>query len=294
VSFSYNLYRAVKSKFENIEISPLAISEAVSDYLAANPVQGYTSEQAQDAIGGILDQNSLYYNDLTPLLSVKRQMSIDADESGLKLSGDGAAPGANKVYGTNASGVKGWKADPIAVHNHDSVYSPLGHGHGSDYAPYIHEHPYEPANSNIQSHITSPHAPADASRLGMAINVQALTSSPTDSQTVYFGMLPKAPTTTANISKVYIRKACTLKIAEIYVYSGTAGSNESWSLYVRKNNSVDTLIATVGVNTNERVFSNVNLNVSFSAGDYFEIKGVQPLWGTNPATTIYGGYLYFE
>jgi hypothetical protein len=40
---------------------------------------------------------------------------------------------------------------------------------------------------------------------GYSINVQALTSSPTDAQTVYFGMLPKAPTTSANISKVYIR-----------------------------------------------------------------------------------------
>ena len=54
---------------------------------------------------------------------------------------------------------------------------------------------------------------------GYSINVQALTSSPTDAQTVYFGMLPKAPTTSANISKVYIRKAGTLKIAEIYCYS---------------------------------------------------------------------------
>ena len=129
---------------------------------------------------------------------------------------------------------------------------------------------------------------------GYAINIQALTSSPVDAQTVYFGTMPKAPTTTANISKIYVRKACTLKIAEIYCYSGTAGSNQAWSLYIRKNNSSDTLIATISVATNERVFSNTTLNISLVPGDYIEIKGVQPTWTTNPLTTIYGGYLYFE
>jgi len=42
--------------------------------------------------------------------AVKKQMSIDADASGLKLSGDSATPGASKVYGTDGSGVKGWQS----------------------------------------------------------------------------------------------------------------------------------------------------------------------------------------
>jgi hypothetical protein len=130
--------------------------------------------------------------------------------------------------------------------------------------------------------------------LGYTLKVQALTSSPADGATVYFGMLPKAPTTTANISKIYIRKAGTIKIAEIYCYSGTAGSAESWSLYIRKNNSADTLIATLAVSASERVFSNAALSIAVAVGDYIEIKGVQPAWGTNPLTTIYGGYIYIE
>jgi len=108
-------------------------------------------------------------------------------------------------------------------------------------------------------------------------------------------MLPKVPQTTANISKVYIRKAGTIKIAEIYCYSGTAGTNESWPLYVRLNNTTDYLIATLAVATSERMFSNTGLSIEISAGDYIEIKGVQPIWPvTNPATTIYGGYVYIE
>ncbi len=128
--------------------------------------------------------------------------------------------------------------------------------------------------------------------VGYAINVQALTSSPTDGQTVYFGMLPKAPTTTANISKCYVRKTCTIQTAEIYCYSGTAGTNEAWSLYIRKNNTTDTLIATVSAATNERVFSNAALSIAMVSGDYFELKSVQPTFATNPLTTIWAGYLY--
>jgi len=126
------------------------------------------------------------------------------------------------------------------------------------------------------------------------INVQALTSSPVDGQTVYFGTMPKAPTTTANISKIYIRKAGTIKTAEIYCYSGTAGTAESWSLYIRKNNTTDYLIQTKTVSANERIFSNTGLNISVVEGDYIEIKGVQPSWATNPLTCIYGGYIYLE
>jgi hypothetical protein len=129
---------------------------------------------------------------------------------------------------------------------------------------------------------------------GYAINVLALTSSPTDGQTVYFGTLPKVPVTAAGTSKVYIRKAGTIKITEIYCYSGTAGTAEAWSLYIRANNTTDYLISTLSVSASERVFSNAALSIPVAVGDYFEIKSVQPTWATNPLTTIYGGYVYIE
>lgn len=76
------------------------------------PSSGYTDEQAQDAVGAMADSQSLVYTDATPLLAVKTQFSITKDASGLKLDGDAATPGNNKVYGTDGSGVKGWKVDP--------------------------------------------------------------------------------------------------------------------------------------------------------------------------------------
>lgn len=128
-----------------------------------------------------------------------------------------------------------------------------------------------------------------ANSFGYTLSVQALTSSPTDAQTIYFGNMPKAPTTTAAISKIYIRKAGTIKIAEIYCFSGTAGTNEAWVLSIRKNNTTDTQIASVSLAASERVFSNTGLSIAVAAGDYIEIKSVNPTWATNPLTTIFGG-----
>ena len=100
--------------------------------------------------------------------------------------------------------------------------------------------------------------------------------------------------TAAATSKIYIRKAGTLKVAQIYCYSGTAGTAESWSIYVRVNNTTDYLIQALTVSASERVFTNSALSVLLSAGDYVEIKSVNPTWATNPLTTIFGGYLYIE
>lgn len=129
---------------------------------------------------------------------------------------------------------------------------------------------------------------------GYTINVQALTSSPADGATVYFGTMPKAPVSAAATSKIYIRKAGTLKIAEIYCYSGTAGTNESWSVNIRVNNTTDHLIATVSASTSERIFSKTDLSITLNVGDYVEIKVVNPTWTTNPLTCIFGGYFYIE
>lgn len=127
-----------------------------------------------------------------------------------------------------------------------------------------------------------------------AIGVQALSFSPGDNTTYYFGNLPKAPTTTAGISKVYIRAKGVITGAEIYCYSGTAGTAEAWSLYVRVNNATDYLIATVSLSANERVFSNPNLVILVNPGDYIEIKSVHPTWATNPASVVFGGYIHLK
>lgn len=146
-------------------------------------------------------------------------------------------------------------------HNHDASYAALNHVHVNQ---------------------------------GYAINVQALTSSPADSATIYFGMLPKAPATAQGTSKIYLRAAGIIKRAEIYCFSGTAGSAEAWPISIRLNSSSDTLIQSLSLSTSERVFTNAALNIAVVAGDYIEIKSVNPAWATNPLTCIFGGYIYIE
>jgi len=78
---------------------------------------GGVNELAQDAVGGIMvDGNTVNftYSDVTPQITaeVLTQMSLTSDGSGVKLSGDLASPGNDMLYGTNASGVKGWYVQP--------------------------------------------------------------------------------------------------------------------------------------------------------------------------------------
>jgi hypothetical protein len=130
---------------------------------------------------------------------------------------------------------------------------------------------------------------------GYSINVMAAASNPADNGVTYFGILPSAPSTTAGQSKIFIRRAGTIRIAEIYSYSGTAGTAETWGMRVRLNGATDYPIgANQTVSANERIWSNSSINIPVAAGDYVQIKSVQPNWSANPATTVYGGYIYIE
>jgi len=186
---------------------------------------------------------------------------------------------------------------------HEPDFSEAGHAHSeSDVTSLVadlagksattHNHALNDlAEKSYNSLTDKPTIPAAS---GYALLVQALTSSPADGATVYFGQLPRPPVGSANMSRVRIPKAGTIKRVYVYCYSGTAGTAEAWSLYIRLNNLTDTLIKTLSVSQAERIFDNDALNIAVVSGDYIEIKGVQPAWATNPLTTIYGGYVYIE
>lgn len=82
-------------------------------------------EDVQDAVALMLDANTLAYTDATPLLAVKLQMSLTSDASGIKLVNDSNAPGNNKIYGTDGSGIKGWYNSPSGADG-NGIYSGSG------------------------------------------------------------------------------------------------------------------------------------------------------------------------
>ena len=116
----------------------------------------------------------------------------------------------------------------------------------------------------------------------------------TDGQTLYWGNIQLAPSTTADNTRVFIPQNGVIKKAYIFVQSGTAGTAESWGMYIRKNNTTDYLIQNLSLGAAVRNWSNGALNIPVSQGDYIEIKEVQPSWTTNPANVRRNFMIYIE
>jgi hypothetical protein len=53
-------------------------------------------------------------------------------------------------------------------------------------------------------------------------------------------------------------------------------------------------VQTVGLSNAHRVFSNTGLSIAVVAGDYIELKEIQPTWATNPANVRRSATIYIE
>jgi len=126
----------------------------------------------------------------------------------------------------------------------------------------------------------------------LPVFVQATSTSPADASTQYFGNAPRGMLTTANRNLQTARVAQIITVADITISSGTAGTAESWSMYIRVNNTTDYLIATVASTANDRIFYNDSLSINLAVNDTWEIKLVCPTWVTNPATCVASGNVY--
>jgi hypothetical protein len=133
-----------------------------------------------------------------------------------------------------------------------------------------------------------------AGSVGYSIPVLAGgTTTPLDATTYYVGNSTASASITATNRSIYILRSGTITAAvATCLASTTAGSNENWTVYIRKNNTTDYEIATVGANTTIRNWVNTGLNISVSAGDFIEIKHVTPTWATDPVAIFWSGYIY--
>jgi hypothetical protein len=109
--------------------------------------------------------------------------------------------------------------------------------------------------------------------------------NPTDSAIGYFSeIVGSVLENTPLYRKVQLPIPCKIIGASHYENTGAATSNEDWSLYIRKNNTTDYLIATVANTDAFKWWTNMNLNISLLPTDFFEMKFVNPIWVTNPIT----------
>ena len=131
--------------------------------------------------------------------------------------------------------------------------------------------------------------------LGYTLNVGCVnTATWTDAATVYIGGRWGNATTSAGTVKVRVPKAGTIKATYLHMVSTTAGSNEAWPAYVRVNDTTDYLIDTVSVSATQREWNNASMSASVAAGDFVEVKFVNPTWATNPVNVTIGGHIYIE
>lgn len=101
--------------------------------------------------------------------------------------------------------------------------------------------------------------------------------------TYYFGN-NAGFTTVKNICQLCAARIGSISVIDVYG-SGTAGSNEAASLYIRVNDTTDYLISdNISITTNRPRFSVSNLNIPLSVGDLFEYKLVCPTYATPPNT----------
>ena len=133
--------------------------------------------------------------------------------------------------------------------------------------------------------------------LGYTLTAFMGSDSPADSTPRYFGgHYDNGATTTADLNRLYIPKAGTIKVAYIHAHVGGAlGTTETSTIAIRLNNTSDTTISSaVTFDAVTAAFSNTALTLAVVQGDYIEIKWTPPAWVTNPTFVRMSVIIYIE
>lgn len=120
-------------------------------------------------------------------------------------------------------------------------------------------------------------------------------AAPADASTYFFGAFYAAPANSAGTWRIYVPIAGFVRVARYdFASLGVVGTNESFNVSLRKNDTTDYLIASVATTDVHRNFANAALAIPVAAGDFLEFKIVTPTWVTNP-TDVYGQWeIVFE
>ncbi len=184
--------------------------------------------------------------------------------------------------------------------SHTHSYASLT-GIPSTFTASVHSHPISEI-TNLQGSLDGKSATGHTHTIaeitnyaGYVMNISAANvATTTDAQTIYIGLAGNAPSTSDGSQRVYVPKSGTIKAVYVYANSGTAGTNEAWVLSIRKNSTTDTQIQSLASNSANRVWSNTGLSIAVVAGDYIEIKSVNPTWSNNPANVRFNASIYIE
>lgn len=123
---------------------------------------------------------------------------------------------------------------------------------------------------------------------------RSTSTTPADNTTYYSGFFTSS--TTANAQPITIPVTGTIKKIHFnIVNTGTLGSSTTSSVYLRLNDTTDTLISSaVTTSQVEKTFINSSLSIAVNAGDTFEIKWITPNWPTNPGALTFNSLIFIE
>jgi len=136
----------------------------------------------------------------------------------------------------------------------------------------------------------------------LSLQVGAALHTTAQAQTLSWGGHPGvAPWTFTSPGKLYIPKDGIIRYALVNIYHTTAtwvrSGSYTWSMYIRKNNTTNTLIQTLTAPTISYFtqWINTNLNVAVTQGDYFEIYETSPtVFTTTPGSCYRNGVFVIE
>jgi len=121
--------------------------------------------------------------------------------------------------------------------------------------------------------------------LGYTLPVLVNSGTPADASTYYYGLSQRS------ISNA---NAGTTKAVMLF-FVQTPGSSETSTMYLRLNDTTDTVISsTITNDASLASFSNTAMSVAVVAGDFLELKWVTPTWVTNPNSVSMNAIIYIE
>ncbi len=131
---------------------------------------------------------------------------------------------------------------------------------------------------------------------GYCLYLYTATGSPLDGQTRFMAMGGGFASfgTSGSVASnwLHIPKTGTITAMQGQITnSGTTGSSQTVTVYIRLNNTTDTTVtSSLTFNASATNFSNTALSIAVTAGDYVEIKMLFPTWTTNP-TSVAGTFV---
>jgi len=119
------------------------------------------------------------------------------------------------------------------------------------------------------------------------LQANALSLSPADGITYFWGNIGAAPPIIATFRRIRIPKTGTITSVYLTFLSNGVGTTETSTHYIRVNNTTDyTIVSNQLHNSVWNEGSNTAMSVPVTAGDYIELKWLCPTWVTNPVGVI--------